>query len=159
MRGRRLIIALTACLALGVASGASARGDHKVIVLNGDQQIATFKVAKCAKTKGGFHALGRSTDGAWGLHVVIDNFTGFHRYDMTLGANADPYAVISKRGNDSVRYSNLFKPPFPSPGGGAVDFRGKGGVMGVGFQPAWSVDGSDAVVFAGAVDCRYKKKH
>jgi hypothetical protein len=73
-----------------------------------------------------------------------------------MGANADPYVVFTAVGG--TRYSNLNKPPFPSPGGGQVHFAKHGKLMGVGYSPAYSNDGSDAVSFTGVLTCKYPKR-
>ena len=67
-----------------------------------------------------FSATTPHPDGQKYLHVRIEEFSGFHDYD-TGGASADPYVIFAA--TDGTRYSNLDKPPFPSPGGGQVRFK------------------------------------
>ena len=72
------------------------------------------------------------------------------------GADADPYASITKNGETA--FSTLYVPPFPAPGFGQIRFRGKGKTMGIGYQFMFNRDGTDGLVFAGALRCQYKKK-
>ena len=57
-----------------------------------------------------------------------------------------------------VHYASDYVPPYPVPGGGAINFSDKGKLMGVGFSPMFSEDGSDAVTVAGVLACHYPKK-
>ncbi len=124
--------------------------------------IATFHSARCRKGGKGakdFVAHGHSSNGTYSLYVSIDQFSGFHHYELGLDRNADPFVIFSNAHSDSApAYSNIFVPPFPSPGGGGIDFAGHGRLMGVGFSPAYSRDFSDAVTFTGVLTCRYKRK-
>jgi hypothetical protein len=150
-------VAAVAALILAAAPTALARGTHYVRVIDSsDHIVATFLTAKCVKNKRGFFATTPHPDGQKYLHVRIEEFTGFHNYDLTVGANADPYVVFAA--TDGTRYSNLNRPPFPSPGGGQVRFAQHGKLMGVGFFPAYNNDGSDAVTFTGVLKCKYPKR-
>ena len=118
---------------------------------------ATFLSAECTKSKrNGFSATTPHANGAKYLHVKIDDFTGFHKYELTVGNQADPYVVFVA--TDGTRYSNLNRPPFPSPGGGQVHFAKHGKLMGVGYSPAYNGDASDAVTFTGVLKCNYPKR-
>ncbi len=57
-----------------------------------------------------------------------------------------------------MRYASDYVPPYPVPGGGAINFADHGELMGVGFSPMFSEDGSDAVTVAGVLACHYPKK-
>jgi hypothetical protein len=144
-------------LTLAAAPGVGARGTHVLRVFDsGGFIVANFFSAKCTKNKNGFFATTPHPNGQKYLHVRIEEFTGFHKYELTVGGNADPYVVFTA--TDGTRYSNLFRPPFPSPGSGQVHFAKHGKLMGVGFSPAYSVDGSDAVTFTGVLKCNYPKR-
>lgn len=146
-----------AALVLAVSPSALARSTHYLRVIDSsDHIVATFLSAKCVKNKRGFFATTPHPQGQKYLHVRIEDFSGFHDYDLTVGGNADPYVVFAA--TDGTRYSNLNRPPFPSPGSGQVRFRKHGKLMGVGFSPAYSNDGSDAVTFTGVLKCNYPKR-
>lgn len=146
---------LVSGLAAAGPAGAAPDTDYKVTMFHNDEVVAEFTTAKCRKSHGGFVARTPLVNG-YRLFVAIDAFSGFHSYDLVLGKDADPYVVISQNGE--AAFSNLYVPDFPVPGFGQVDFRSKGKLMGVGFQPTFNRAGTDGVVFAGAVRCSYPKK-
>lgn len=153
-----LPIALLALIATTVSGPARAAPDntHKVIVMrDGSEPVAEFTTAKCRKSHGSFMALTPSVNG-YRMFVSIEDFSGYHTYDLVRGNNADPY--VSMTLNGEAAFSTLYVPPFPIPGFGQVRFSPKGRLMGVGFQPMLNQAGTDGVVFAGALQCRYKKK-
>ena len=128
----------------------------KVTVFGQDNQIvAEFTTARCRKSKGSFVALTPRVNG-YRMFVSIESFSGFHTYDLVRGPDADPYVSMTVNGEEA--FSTLYVPPFPVPGFGQVRFKAKGKRMGVGFQPMLNAAGTDGVVFAGALECRYKKK-
>jgi len=128
----------------------------KVIVMTeGDQPVAEFTTAKCRKSRGGFVALTPRVNG-YRMFVSIEDFSGYHTYELQRGRNADPYVSISLNGESA--FSTLFVPPFPVPGYGQVRFSRKGKLMGVGFQPMFNEAGTEGVVFAGGLKCQYKKR-
>lgn len=144
--------------AASVASPVNAAPDTtpSVIVMSeGDQPVAEFTTAKCRKSHGSFMALTPRVNG-YRMFVSIEAFSGFHTYDLVRGPNADPY--VSMTVNGEAAFSTLYVPPFPVPGFGQVRFSPTGKRMGVGFQPMLNQAGTDGVVFAGALQCRYKKK-
>ena len=147
-------LALSA-LVVSSPAGAAPDNEYKVTVFHEDEVVAEFTTAKCRKSRGGFVAR-TPVVGGYRLFVAIDDFSGFHSYDLVHGKNADPYVVILQNGE--AAFSNLYVPPFPVPGYGQVNFRSKGKLMGVGFQPTFNRAGTDGVVFAGAVRCQYPKK-
>lgn len=154
----RLFLSVALALsALGLAgpAGAAPDGGYKVTMFHEDEIVAEFTTAKCRKSRGGFVARTPVVNG-YRLFVAIDDFSGFHSYDLALGRDADPYVVVSLNGE--AAYSNLYVPPFPVPGFGQVNFRSKGKLMGVGFQPTFNRAGTDGVVFAGAVKCQFPKR-
>ena len=157
-RRRRVgIVATALALVIAAALPAVAQAVHYLRVIDSsDHIVATFLSAKCVKNKNGFFATTPHPEGQKYLHVRIEDFTGFHKYELSVGANADPYVVFAA--TDGTRYSNLNKPPFPSPGGGQVHFAKHGKLMGVGYSPAYSSDGSDAVTFTGVLKCNYPKR-
>jgi hypothetical protein len=156
-RRRIGIVGAVFALTLAAPPLAGARDTHYVRVLDSsDHIIATFQSAKCVKNKNGFFATTPHPPGQKYLHVRIEDFTGFHKYELTMGGNADPYVVFAA--TDGTRYSNLNRPPFPSPGSGQVHFAKDGKLMGVGYSPAYSADGSDAVSFTGVLKCNYRKR-
>ena len=148
-----LALALTAPSALASSSepGVNVIGEN-------DQALATFKTAKCTKGRHFFHAEAFSTDGQYELDAFIREFTGFHKYDVALGSTNPSILFQSKTAGTPI-YGNQFQPPFPVPGFGQINFAAKGKRMGIGFGPAmWSEDGSTAVVLAGGLECKYKKR-
>lgn len=157
-RGLLLSPALFALIATGLASPVAAAPDTppKVTVFGqGDEAVAEFTTAKCRKSHGSFVALTPRVNG-YRMFVSIESFSGFHTYDLVRGPDADPYVSMTVNGESA--FSTLFVPPFPVPGFGQVRFSPKGKRMGVGFQPMFNEAGTDGVVFAGALQCHYKKK-
>jgi hypothetical protein len=153
-----LSISLLVLIATPVSGLAHAAPDTtpKVIVMSeGDEPVAEFTTAKCRKSHGSFMALTPRVNG-YRMFVSIEDFSGFHTYDLVRGQNADPYVSMTLNGESA--FSTLFVPPFPVPGFGQVRFSPKGKIMGVGFQPMLNQAGTDGVVFAGALKCRYKGK-
>jgi hypothetical protein len=166
---RKHWVGLTAALVtLALAAPVSALGYPGVKVIGQENQlIATFKTAKCTKGKPrkgavSFYADAISTDGQYTLlAAIVQGFTGFHAYDLTLSTEANPYLRFGKASDKAGEgdYSNEFVPPYPVPGFGQITFSPNGKRMGVGFGPAmWSRDFSDAVVLAGGLECKYKKR-
>ena len=164
MRSLPRIAGLTAT-ALGVVAvfamvgtPASARDQHQVQVLDGNgQRVAAFTSARCRKTKAGFKLSSPRTASGYSLYAEIDDFSGFHTYDLTQGASADPWVSVYRRDTDTG-YSNLNKPSFPSPGFGQIRFADHHRLVGIGYSPAYSPDSSDAVTFTGALRCHYKRR-
>jgi hypothetical protein len=156
--GSLLSTALLMLIAIPVAGPvhAASGSTPKVIVMaEGDQPVAEFTTAKCRKSRGSFVALTPRVNG-YRMFVSIDDFSGYHTYDLVRGRNADPYVSMTLHGD--AAFSTLYVPPFPVPGFGQVRFARKGKRMGVGFQPMFNEAGTDGVVFAGALKCQYKKK-
>lgn len=151
--GALLVLGMSAPASLPVAN--AVESPPGVLVVNADDAIvATFTSAKCKKGKRGFVAT--AEDNGYTLEVNIDDFKGFGDYDLTLGRDADPYVTLNN-GPKNPTYSNLNEPPFPSPGFGAIHFKNRGKLMGVGFHPAWAKGGNDAVSIAGGLKCKYPK--
>jgi hypothetical protein len=145
-------------LALAASSTAQARAPHRVVVIHGSQVVWSFHTASCVKTKGRFTAVlgGEVKNPDYAMAIVLDRFTGFHDYPVTLGPSGDSFMKLF--GPNAV-YSNIYAPPFPSPGAGRITFADGGRLMGVGFGPAmFTQDASDAVSLTGVVKCKYKKK-
>jgi hypothetical protein len=163
---RRLLvgaIALGPLLVAGLvapAAGTAATADHTVSVINAKgRTVAEFTSAKCRVHKGGsFAALTGKTGTGYSLFVSIESFNGFGSYDLTQGANADPYVSVLHGGQNEVSYSNLNVPPFQSFGFGQIVFRRHGKLMGVGYSPAYAEGGTDAVTFTGVLRCEFPKK-
>ena len=157
-----LLIALAALVVPAQAGAVDAFG-MKVLGEEGEE-LATFKKAKCRKggpkAKGTFFAGGTSTNGQWKLSVgFYDSFTGFHPYDLVMAKEADPVLRVYPVGAPNGDFSNEYVPPFDVPGEGQIRFPRKGKEMRAGFIPVmWNRDGSDGVIVAGGVDCRYPTK-
>jgi hypothetical protein len=144
------------------ASGASAADTHKVIVLGRHSQVvAVFRSAKCQVGRAGHKPLFFSTASNRGyvLQADVIPFKGFDkRYDLRRG-HFDPQ-FLSLHSPSGVDYASDFVPPYPVHHGGAINFEHGGGLMGVGFSPMFSQDGTDAVTVTGVLVCHYaKKKH
>lgn len=154
-RGLTLVLACVASLFVLGGGRTPAAPTPKVYVVDDDGVVATFAHAQCRKRKGSFTAKATSGGGRFGLVVQIDDFSGFHEYDLDFGAQADPYVVFYQRFGDGPRYSNLFKPSYPVAGGGRILWRNKGGLMGVGFSPTFSHSFNEAVDIAGGLRCHY----
>lgn len=156
---RSVVAGALLALALAGSPAALAGKSHAVRVLDRDGHVvAVFHSAKCRRhiRAGDFKALTAKTSTGYTLFASIDEFTGFHNYQLVNGANADPYVVIGGPGD--IRYSNLFRPPFPSPGFGQIRFSNHHKLMGIGYSPAYSRDGSDAVTFTGVLKCHYPRR-
>ena len=148
-----------ALLALGLSGSPAvlAGGQHQVTVLGGGGGVvAVFSSAKCRKHRGEFKALTGKTGTGYTLSVSIEDFSGFHTYDLVQSPSADPWISVH-HGPSGVSYSNIHKPPFPSPGFGQIRFSDHHKLMGIGYSPAYSQDGSDAVTFTGVLRCRYPR--
>ncbi len=150
-----LIGALLA-LALPVSSASAADvSGHAVRVLDSKNRVvAVFRSAKCRIGHGSFFS--DAFDNGYHLQADVIPFNGFRRYRLARG-HFTPQVVrlISPSG---VHYASDYVPPYPVPGGGAINFSDKGKLMGVGFSPMFSEDGSDAVTVAGVLACHYPKK-
>lgn len=149
------VIGLLLGLALPMSSASAARTGHTVRVLDrSGRVVATFTSAKCKIAKLGFFS--DAYDNAYHLEADVIPFDGFRRYKLERG-HFTPQVVklVSPSG---VHYASDFVPPYPVHGGGAIDFSKNGALMGVGFSPMFSEDGSDAVTVAGALPCHYPKK-
>jgi hypothetical protein len=157
---RRSIGLVGATLALAASTAvpeALAGGSHTIRVLGTEGGVvARFHSAKCVANGRGFFGKAVAGNGAI-LHARIENFSGFHSYSMGVGGSADPYVVyVAPSGK---RFTNLNRPPFPSPAGGRMRFKQRGGLIGIGFHPTYSQDGSDAVTIAGVIRCNYPRRH
>ena len=142
-------------LALSASNASAARADHTVRVLDSSGRVvATFTSAKCKIGKLGFFS--DAFDSGYHLQADVIPFDKFRRYKLGRG-HFTPQVVrlISPSG---VHYASDFVPPYPVPGGGAINFSTDGALMGVGFSPMFSEDGSDAVTVAGVLACHYPKK-
>jgi hypothetical protein len=134
------------------------------VIAQENETIAIFKSAKCTKNKSrkygaNFHLDATSTNGAYELVATILGFSGFHKYDLVLSATANPVLRLNQVGDLAGGYSNEFVPPYAVPGFGQIKFSPDGKRVGLGFGPAmWTRDASDAVVLAGALECRYRAK-
>jgi hypothetical protein len=139
------------------ATGATARSSaHAVKVIDGNgDAVAIFHSAKCKIGRLGFFSDARS--GGWHLEADVVPFKGFHHYRLARGHfTPQNVALVSPSG---VRYSSDYVPPYPVPGGGAINFTDHGGLVGVGFSPMFSTDGSDAVTVAGVLACHYPRRN
>jgi len=154
LRLTALIGALLA-VALPVPCASAARAGHAVRVLNSKGRVvAIFTSAKCKIGKFGFFS--DAYDNGYHLQADVIPFDGFRHYKLERG-HFTPQVVrlISPSG---VHYASDYVPPYPVHGGGAINFTKDGSLMGVGFSPMFSEDGSDAVTVAGVVPCHYPKK-
>ena len=154
LRLTALIGALLA-LALPVSGASAARAGHAVRVLDSKNRVvAVFRSAKCRIGHGSFFS--DAFDNGYHLQADVIPFDGFRRYRLERG-HFTPQVVrpISPSG---AHYASDFVPPYPVPGGGAINFTKDGSLMGVGFSPMFSEDGSDAVTVTGVVPCHYPKK-
>ncbi len=157
-RPRGALAAFAVVLAAG-ASFAAPAGAHRVTVIHGKQVVWTFHTAKCVKRAHVFTAVfgGEDKRPDYAMGLRIDGFDGFHDYPLTL--DFDSVVFLKLFGPNGAVYSNIYKPPFPSPGAGKVTFARRGKLLGVGFGPAmYTRAATDAVVLSGVVTCSYKKK-
>ena len=155
--GVRLIATTCALLAIALpaSSASAARAGHRVRVLDGSGKVvATFTSAKCKISKIGFFS--DATDNGWRLEADVIPFDGFKHYKLERG-HFTPQ-VVKLRSPSGVHFASDYVPPYPVPGGGAINFSKDGALMGVGFSPMFSEDGSDAVTVAGTLTCHYPKK-
>jgi hypothetical protein len=150
------LIGSLVALALPIASASAARvSGHAVRVLSGNGRVvATFTSAKCKIVKGSFFS--DAYDNGYHLEADVIPFDKFKRYKLARG-HFTPQVVrlISPSG---VHYASDYVPPYPVHGGGAIDFSTDGMLMGVGFSPMFSEDGSKAVTVTGVLTCHYPKK-
>ena len=153
----RLLPLFAGALLAAAVPATPAAASHTVTVLNGHSRIvAVFHSAKCRRHPHAFKALTAKTASGYSLYASIEDFTGFHSYELLQDGNADPYVIVHGPGSSS--YSNIFVPPFSSFGYGGIDFRHHGRLMGIGYSPAYSRGGGDAVTFTGAITCKYPAK-
>jgi hypothetical protein len=141
-------------LPASVASAADTSG-HAVRVIDSHGRVAAiFRSAKCTINRLGFFS--EALDRGYRLRADVIPFRGFHHYKLARG-HYDPQ-VVTLVSPSGVRYASDYVPPYPVPGGGAINFNDHGKLMGVGFSPMFSQDGSDAVTVAGVLTCNYPKK-
>jgi hypothetical protein len=88
---------------------------------NRGQVLVTFRYMSCSVNRLGFH--GTSRAGAWKLFVNVYRFTGYHRYSIFYGDDANKPG-LSVDGPGWRGFSNGFRPsPLPLPGvGGGIGF-------------------------------------
>jgi hypothetical protein len=154
---RLLLLFAGSTLAAAFAPTPAVAASHTVRVLDGHSRVvAVWHSAKCRKHRHDFKALTAKTASGYSLFASIDDFSGFHSYELLQSGNADPYVTV--HGPGGVSYSNLNVPPFSSFGYGGLDFRKHGKLLGIGYSPAYSAGGSDAVTFTGVLTCKYPRK-
>ena len=157
MYTRRLSLALAATLmALAVSSVGATASDSSYfgihVATGNNPNFLTFRSAKCRlHSKSFFEAV--AFDRGWELNVQLHHFTGFHRYKLERGHyNGTFLSLISP---SRVEYASDFVPPAHEPGGGEINFRNNGRLLGGGFAAMFDANGSDAVDVAGVLRCRY----
>ena len=149
------VVGALAGLGLLTSAATAAKQGHVVKVIDGaGQVVAAFRSAQCSIGRLGFFSTASSD--RYRLEADVIPFSGFHRYELNRG-HFTPQVVmlVSPSG---VRYASDFVPPYPVPGGGAINFSRHGHLMGIGFSPMFSADGSDAVTVAGVLACNYPTK-
>jgi hypothetical protein len=154
---RRLTALAGVLVALAVPASlasAAASSSHVVRVLRGKDVVAVFRSAKCRINGYGF--LATATNRGYELLARVHPFRGFQDYALQRGHATGRYVVLSSPAH--VTYASDYVPPYPVPGAGAINFADHGTLMGVGFSPMFSEDGSDAVTVAGVLTCHYPKK-
>jgi hypothetical protein len=158
----RLAALSAALVALALtASGASAaKRERGVRVLNSESHVvALFRSAKCRINKLGFYS--DAFDRRYHLEANVLSapgapFAGFKQYPLERGHATQVYVAL--KSPSGVYYASDFVPPYPVHGGGALNFSSDGKLLGIGFSPMFSEDGSDAVTVAGVLKCKYPKK-
>jgi hypothetical protein len=120
----------------------------------GKSIVAIFRSGSCRVSGGSFHA--STTAGGYRLTATIRNFRGFgHRYTLRY-RSSDPSFVVS---GPHGPFTNAYFPGgTPPPGGGAIAFGPRGSTMSIGFISAFNAGGSDGVLFAGGMTCRYPRR-
>ena len=142
-------------IALPVSSASAARVGHRVRLIDGSGKVvAIFTSAKCKISKIGFFS--DASDNGWRLQADVIPFDGFKHYKLQRG-HFTPQ-VVKLHSPSGVHFASDYVPPYPVHGGGAINFSKDGKLMGVGFSPMFSEDGSDAVTVAGTLACHYPKK-
>ena len=143
-----------ACLAGAATAGASTK-THAVRVFGaGGHVVATFTSANCQRTKKGFSLLTGRSHG-WIMYAQASPFTGFHHYSFTRGYATGTYVELASPSR--VHFASDFKPPYRVPAGGGLNFANKGSLVGVGFHPMFSTNGTQAITVTGVLNCRYPK--
>lgn len=150
------VVGALVALALPTLPAWAADTQHKIIVLHGSGIAAVFRSARCVINNYGFVAYAH--DRGYELLVRVHPFDGFHHYPLRRGGATGIFIVLVSPAH--VTYASDYVPPYPVPGGGAINFTHRGELMGAGFHPMFSADGSDAVTVAGVLACHYPKhKH
>jgi hypothetical protein len=120
--------------------------------------------AKCKVKRGGngtiFRARGRTTNGAYNLHVGILDFQGFGQtYNVPYGPVLTP--TVSFEGvSNGADYDNIFAFPGGQPpgGAGAIAFAHRGAQLRLGIYALPNSDYSQGVTLAGGMKCGYPRR-
>jgi hypothetical protein len=139
----------------GALAGKPAKtAGHAVGVYEGGEKVADFSTAKCTRSKRKFTLL-TGHDHGWIMYAQAKPFSGYHHYNFPRGHATGTYVELSHAGVD---YASDFKPPAAVPAAGGLEFTQKdGSLVGVGFMPMFSADGSQEITVTGVLRCSYPK--
>lgn len=162
---RRVVLAsVLSTLAFAVAAP-SASAQIQILDSNSSNKVDTITKGKCRvsgkKGNRDFFLAAKSDKGKFLLTVFIDApvFTGFGDTYIVYYGSPDPQIFLHRNSDDEV-FSNFKLPGTPAGvvGGGAVAFRKQGKRVGIGLSPAVSKGADEGYVFAGPINCSYRKK-
>jgi len=139
-----------------IAAGAAKPRGARVFPDAGNPSEVAGVFKRCSKTRfigKELQLIADSTNGGWGLHVVLRPFVGVHHhYVIEYGASRGSQITVEQNGVEE--FSTAFPPPVAVPLhiAGSVRFAGNGRVAGVAAAP-YNAAINDSVLVQGAISC------
>ncbi len=122
-------------------------------VNEGKSPVAVFRSGSCSVRGGTWRA--STSAGGYRLTATIRNFRGFGRHYTVRYHSSNPSFVVT---GPHGPFRNTYFPGTPPNGGGAINFNQSGRTVGMGFLATFNASGSDGVLFAGTMACRYPRR-
>jgi len=150
-----LAIASLALLAPVLAAGAGKPRGASIYADAGNPGDVAGVFKKCSRVRfigKELHLFADSTNGDWGLTVVLRPFKGLdHHYVIAYGASRGSQITVDQNGVEE--FSTAFPPPVPVPHpAGSVRFTRNGRVVGVATAP-YNEAITDSVLVQGGMSC------
>jgi hypothetical protein len=150
-----LAVASLALLAPLLAAGAAKPRGASIYPDAGNPSDVAGVFKKCSRARfigKELHLLADSTNGDWGLTVILRPFKGFdHHYVIGYGSSRGSQITVDQNGVEE--FSTAFPPPVPVPHpAGSVRFARNGRVVGVATAP-YNEAITDSVLVQGGMRC------